>query len=266
MTRRGPFPGMDPWLERFWGDVHSSLATYARDQLNERLGGGLVARMQERVYIESPLTEGRQIIPDVHVYEPGGRRKSAGRGTGGAATALAEDVSAEPDLLRLPGVEVRESYVEIRDAQTGGRVVTVIEFVSRTNKTTKVGRRKYLQKQREVLASDASLVEIDLLRIGRGVSMAAEHFVPVTRRAPYHACATRHGQPEVLEYYAFPLRQRLPSIRIPLREKEPDIRLELQALVDEAYRRGRYELTDYSQPPVPPLDAADAEWAQGLIE
>ena len=66
--------------------------------------------------------------------------------------------------------------------------------------------------------------------------------------------------------YGLPLRQRLPSIRIPLREEDEDIRLDLQTLIDEAYRRGRYELTDYSQPPVPPLDAADAEWAKAMIE
>lgn len=27
-----PFPGMDPYLEAHWGDVHTSLATYARDR------------------------------------------------------------------------------------------------------------------------------------------------------------------------------------------------------------------------------------------
>ena len=78
MTPRGPFPGMDPWLERHWGDVHASLAIYARDQLNERLAPGLVARAQERVYIELPLRHRREVSPDVHVYEPGAFRPGAG--------------------------------------------------------------------------------------------------------------------------------------------------------------------------------------------
>jgi hypothetical protein len=31
-TMKSPFPGMDPYLEQHWRDVHSSLIIYARDQ------------------------------------------------------------------------------------------------------------------------------------------------------------------------------------------------------------------------------------------
>jgi hypothetical protein len=41
MASSSPFPGMDPWLEQHWGDVHHSIITYARDQLQERLPPGL---------------------------------------------------------------------------------------------------------------------------------------------------------------------------------------------------------------------------------
>ena len=34
---KSPFPGMDPYLEEFWPDVHASLIIYARDQLEEQL-------------------------------------------------------------------------------------------------------------------------------------------------------------------------------------------------------------------------------------
>ena len=30
-----PFPGMDPYLEAHWGDIHASLIIYARDQLRD---------------------------------------------------------------------------------------------------------------------------------------------------------------------------------------------------------------------------------------
>ena len=50
---KSPFPGMDPYLERHWGDVHQALVTYIRDQLQPSLPDDLRARMQERVYIES---------------------------------------------------------------------------------------------------------------------------------------------------------------------------------------------------------------------
>ncbi len=34
---KNPFPGMNPYFERYWGDVHSTLIAYLRDQINERL-------------------------------------------------------------------------------------------------------------------------------------------------------------------------------------------------------------------------------------
>ena len=45
---KSPFPGMDPYLETRWSDVHLSLATYSRDALNGLLPPGLLARSEER--------------------------------------------------------------------------------------------------------------------------------------------------------------------------------------------------------------------------
>jgi hypothetical protein len=260
MESRSPFPGMDPYLEWYWGDVHASLATYAKDALNERLPAGLVARMQERVYIESPLGEGRGFYPDVHVVERSRRRSTAPAGSGASVSV------AEPEILHLSAAQVTEPYIEIRDAKTDGRVVTTIEVVSETNKRTKVGRKKYLQKQREVLRSETNLVEIDLLRGGRPVTLALPELVRPERRTAYHACVRRAAEPDELEYYALPLRERLPAIRIPLRPSDDDVLLDLQALVDEAYRKGRYaETIDYTQPPRPPLKGEDSAWAAELL-
>jgi hypothetical protein len=64
-----------------------------------------------------------------------------------------------------------------------------------------------------------------------------------------------------------PLRSPLPAIRIPLRERDQDIRLDLQAILEQAYRKGRYHLTiDYAEPPEPPLANEDAKWARALIK
>ena len=38
-TMRSPFPGMDPYLEQFWGDVHHRLITYTCDALQRHLPG-----------------------------------------------------------------------------------------------------------------------------------------------------------------------------------------------------------------------------------
>jgi hypothetical protein len=42
---RSPFPGMDPYLEQFWGDVHHRLITYLSDAIQKQLPGDLRARV-----------------------------------------------------------------------------------------------------------------------------------------------------------------------------------------------------------------------------
>ena len=51
-------------------------------------------------------------------------------------------------------------------AAAGNRVVTIIEFLSPSNKSPGSDREQYLRKQREVCSSEANLVEIDLNRFG----------------------------------------------------------------------------------------------------
>jgi hypothetical protein len=62
-----------------------------------------------------------------------------------------------------------------------------------------------------------------------------------------------------------PLRKRLPAIRIPLRRADPDVALDIQLLIDLAYRNGRYDLTDYRKPCIPPLEGGDDAWADKLL-
>ncbi len=50
---KSPFPGMDPYLEQFWPDVHARMIFYACDQLEEQLPGNLIARVEERVVLET---------------------------------------------------------------------------------------------------------------------------------------------------------------------------------------------------------------------
>ncbi|MBY0523528.1 MAG: DUF4058 family protein [Gemmataceae bacterium] len=42
-TMPSPFPGMDPYLESHWGDVHTKLVTYSGDQLQPQLRSRAVA-------------------------------------------------------------------------------------------------------------------------------------------------------------------------------------------------------------------------------
>ncbi len=167
-SRENPFPGMNPYLERRWGDVHAALSTYARDSLQDQLPEDLRARMQERDFIEStdeilPFPR-RGFSPDVHVYEIPATRQEAGQTRANSA------LTVEPIIIQLPDAETTESYLEIIDINSGGRVVTTLEFVSRSNKRPGPGRKDYLRKRSETIKAGENIVEIDLLRTGRHVT------------------------------------------------------------------------------------------------
>jgi hypothetical protein len=253
-----PFPGMDPYLEQHWGDVHHSLVTYARDQLQAVLPGDLRARMQERVVVETGNGTVRTVYPDVRVVKEGPTDVGTLAAVGGVAVA-------EPLLINLPDEPMTEGFIEIIDVSTGNRIITVIEFLSLAHKTHGPGQDLYLQKQREIIEGRVSLVEIDLLRGGQRVLYVPEWKLPLAYRTPYRVCVRRGWRAFEAEVYRLPLREPLPAIRIPLRETDADAPLNLQALVDLAYRNGRYDTLEYTTDPDPPLDPADAGWADALL-
>jgi hypothetical protein len=259
MVDVSPFPGMDPWLEDSWSDVHTSLVTYARDQLQSQLGNGLVARLESRVYVESDFEEPKQYVPDVHVY---GEVRRAPRRSSKGGTAL-----LEPQLIPFSRLDVREAFIEIRDLKARERLITIVEFVSPVNKRGKSGRSAYLRKQRHSVRAMVNLVEIDLLRGGRPVTLAQTRLdSKKVSAAPYHVSIWREAKDQSIEYFPLSLRSALPHIGIPLRENDDDAALDLQALVEQTFRNGRYaEVIDYSKPPYPPLKGADVAWSKKLI-
>ncbi|MDV3347257.1 DUF4058 family protein [Leptothoe sp. LEGE 181152] len=67
--------------------------------------------------------------------------------------------------------------------------------------------------------------------------------------------------------FAFSLQQTVPPIPIPLLPGESDVLLELQPLLDQVYKKGRYHLAiDYSQPPSPKFAPEHQQWVLELIE
>src|SRR3974390_1168481 len=103
---RSPFPGMDPYLEAHWLDVHPHLIVATSNRIQGQLAEGLVARIKQRLVVEQPML----------------------------------GIESEPIVQR---------FIEITDLSTGGRVITVIEFVSPTNKLPGDGLAKHVQKQSE---------------------------------------------------------------------------------------------------------------------
>ena len=54
-----PFPGMDPFIEQQeWEDFHSTFNTVLREQLSARIEPQYIARVEKRVYVETPPEHG----------------------------------------------------------------------------------------------------------------------------------------------------------------------------------------------------------------
>lgn len=258
MTIQSPFPGMDPYLEQYWQDVHQRLVLYGCDQVQAHLPRDLRARVQERVFVQAEDSTGRNLYPDIRVTE---RRRE-----GGPAAATAAGVAvAEPLLVHVSDEPVTESFVEIFEAGSGQRVVTVIEVLSLANKQPGEGRDLYQRKQRELYLGHVGLVEIDLLRAGQWTVAVPRNHIPREERTPYVVCVQRGWRPRPFEVYPIRVRERLPTIRVPLRETDTDAPLDLQALIELAYRNGRYDDIDYRVPPEPALEPEDAAWADELL-
>ena len=252
---KSPFPGMDPFLERYWGDVHTSLMVYLRDQINEQLPKDLQARVEETVNVAADDAASRWLYPDVQVVEEPAALEYMTPAAGAAA----------PRVVSIPVQRRTQRHLEIVDAAGGNRVVTAVEVLSPANKTTVAGRRRYRDKQRAYIRGRVNLVEIDLIRAGRFILAVPESAVPDDCRATYLVCVRRVAQPHRAELYPMPLRQPLPNVRLPLRPSDADILLQLQALIDRCYQAGRYDKLDYRQPLQPPLAEDDQRWVHDLL-
>jgi hypothetical protein len=253
------FPGMDPYLEvpELWPGFHNSLIVYIRDFLRPLLRPRYIAAIEERVFVQGP--QHREFIPDVLLKQPHPPRES------GAAAVLDADEELE---VQVPGLEMHESFLAILDRHSGQRVVAVLEVLSPTNKYAGPGRESYLAKQSEVLASQAHLVEIDLLRRGQHTAAVPEWVVREQTSYDYLICVNRaEGLRDHFKLYPRGLRERLPRMRVPLAHGDPDVVLDVQAVLAQTYEAGSYrDRLRYDRPCVPPLPPEDQAWADQLIQ
>ena len=97
-----PFPGMDPFLEAHWGDVHTRLATFISGELRRQLPVGLKARIHESVMLETTeydtpdVSTERTVFPDVGLYESG--KDGPEREFSAGGVLLAEPIIASTTL------------------------------------------------------------------------------------------------------------------------------------------------------------------------
>ncbi|MFL5339568.1 MAG: DUF4058 family protein [Gemmataceae bacterium] len=199
------------------------------------------------------------LFPDVRVVE----RRLIERATVAVSASVA---LAEPVIVPARSERMTERFLQIIDTASGNRVVTVVEFLSPTNKLPGEGRVEYLRKHEEICHSDTNLVEIDLNRTGRHTLAVDLQNIRTQHRTSYMACVRRVTTPGDAEIYPMPLWQPLPVLKVPLRPTDADVPLDLQLLIEQCFENGAYEDEfDYSRDPEPPLRGADAEWADELL-
>jgi Protein of unknown function (DUF4058) len=258
-----PFPGMDPYLENpeIFPDVHDSLITYLRESIQASLPPPYFAVLGRRLWIE---VSRRSIGPDVEVrHAPG---PSARVPKPGGSVGVVSVPRAQPIVVKVAHDELREPFIEIyARGDEGKRLVASIEVLNMSNKTPgEHGRDLYRRKQKEILASQVHLVEIDLLRGG-------EHTTAVPFRSAVDACGpfdyhvSVHGFDDVETFLIYPIRleDRLPPIEIPLLPGDSSVTVDLQAVFDRCYDAGPYarEIRYGEDAVVPLLKDDKAAWA-----
>ena len=187
-------------------------------------------------------------------------------------------IVSEPRIEVTEGMEIRvrtdplrHAFVEIRDPTRGHKLITLIEIVSPSNKRPGSDRRSYEAKQQEVLESDASLLELDLLRGGRRLLPypdleEAVHQLGCDYLVLLNRADKREGSWMDYTLYPTDVRDVLPCVPVPLAGADPDVPLDLQVAVTETYVGGPYlRAVDYETEADPPLDGEKAEWANGLL-
>lgn len=219
-----PFPGMDPYLEE--ESLWPSFHHQLVMCLHQLLLPGLGDRYRARVAQRHYVTE----------------------------QALFTSIIRE---------EHHEDYVEIRQ-RTDSRLITLLEVVSPTNKTTQQGRAAYLDKRREGRSANANLVEVDLVLQGQPTLEYSRDGLP---EWDYAVTVTRSTQPDRYEIYTATLQKRLPRFRLPLASDDRDTVLDLHVAFSRCFDQGNFgSKINYSKDPATTLDDGDRKWIDEMLK
>jgi hypothetical protein len=220
-----PFPGMDPYLEA--PQVWTAFHHHLVAALYQLLLPGLVDRYRARVAV-------RQYVSEFPLF----------------TSIIREDHS--------------EEYIEIR-SRNDGRLVTLVDAVSPTNKTTLAGRTAYLATRQHAIAARAGTVEVDLITQGKPTLDFSREGLPEYDHA---VTVTRPGAPDRYEIYTATVQKRLPKFKMPLAADDRDTVLDLQVAVARAYDLGSFgKQLNYSDPLPADVKLSDANrtWIQNWL-
>ena len=249
-----PFPGMNPWLENplLWHDVHQHLVIALQEDLAPRVRPRYFIGTETHTYITIPDAPRGTRYPDLMVIERGGAP------TISAAPLLAESRYLEVQIRDDP---LEESYLVIRLVPSG-EIVTVIEILSHSNKQRNRDREKYLAKREEFFDAAVSFVEIDLLRAGEPMP-----YTEAADDADYRILVRQRAHPWRIKLYPFDVPQSIPIFPLPLLPEDQEPLVNLNEILAGVYERAGYDLIlNYAEPPTPPLNDADAAWANEILK
>lgn len=247
---------MDPYLEHpaRWQGLHNTLISALQLSLAPKLRPRYLVRVERRTFLDEPGEAIFVGLPDLAVHGPPTAhvRASDAAETGPRAGAVSVQIP-------MP-LEVREAYLEIREAPTG-HVVTVVELLSPSNKIPGEGRDLYGRKRRTVLASLTNLVEVDLVRIGEPPPFRGN-----AGESDYRILVSRSERRPRADLWAFGLRDPIPAFDLPLRGGDAEPTVNVREIIDQVYDGAAYDLEiDYRTDPFPPLAEAHRAWADALL-
>jgi hypothetical protein len=248
-----PFPGMDPYLEPSWANVHVLMIGAIAASLKRVLPAGLQARPEEEIRVEELAGE------HLAGYRPDVALVDASRYDASAPSRPSATAVAEPIKLAYHVGPIKLRHVSIVDARDGNRVVTAIEVLSPWNKLSGTLNIDYVKKLRAYQQAGANWVEVDLLRSPRDRLIVRWDSLGPEQRGTYLTTVFDAQRHELLAY-PIGLRERLPVIAIPLREGDAAVPLDLQVVLDRVRDDGPFDELDYAEPLDPPLSDDDQAW------
>lgn len=219
LLMQGPFPNsIDPWAEvgRYFHQIHSGMIGHLQEQMRDTLlDMGYVAACE----ISLQITERRE--PDIHIrYKTPGVPEPIKTWNYSVA---AERVLAEPGISTASEAPDFDALF-IKEA---GRLVTVIEIISPSNKVDLLEIERYKTHRDKLRAEGVNFVEIDLTRSVKRIVYLEHDIMP-----PYHVAIYLPWQSSPL-MIEIGWADRLKRIAIPLREDV--VPVELQDAYTNAY-------------------------------
>ena len=251
-----PFPGMDPYLEHpdVWHSFHTRLVVQLANQITELLPDDYYVSVEDRAVIAIEGGDKTWSRPDLGVVD---ERPASEAISGSVATAIVGSLQVQVPVPEM----IEERFLEIREGDESGRLVTSVEVLSPSNKLSGDDRGDYIVKRSEVLGHRTSLVEIDLLRAGDPMPLAS----PVARK-DYSVLVARGWERPDAVLIPFAVSDPAPDFPVPLSKGDADLSIALGDAIHRVYELGRYwKRITYSLPPTPRLKADTAGWAEALL-